>query len=402
MKSTIPALLIAFIFSVVEAKAQQTHYIYIQTNDKQPFYVKLNQKVYSSSASGYLILSKLVDSTYNLSIGFPKNEWAQQNFNCVIDKKDVGYLLKDFGDKGWGLFNLQTLDVTMSGNAAANKNIVKEERTDSFSNMLSAVVNDPGIKEKRIVKPEVKQDTIHPVQTTETVVAEEPAKTEATNIVATIDNKVIRSTIKKILQHSNADGIELIYLDNNNGTQDTIRIFIPVDKTTTIKQDNKVQEPVEATVKPEENKAIVVEAPPKPVIDTTPKVSGQTVAETKKEIIVPPAKPAESIVSVENRITNSTCKNSASAEDFLKLRKKMAGEATDDNMINAAKKVFKAKCFTTAQLQNLSYLFLKDDGKYRFFDTAYPFVSDPQNFSSLQSELKDGYYIDRFKAMIHH
>jgi len=178
MKSTIPALLIAFLFSFVETKAQQTHYIYIQTNDKQPFYVKLNQKVYSSSASGYLILSKLVDSTYNLSIGFPKNEWAQQSFTCVVDKNDVGYLLKDFGDKGWGLFNLQTLDVTMAGNAVTNKNIVKEERTDSFSNMLSAVVKDPAIKEKEVVKPEVKQDTVHPVQTAETVVAEEPVKPE--------------------------------------------------------------------------------------------------------------------------------------------------------------------------------------------------------------------------------
>ena len=98
MKLIITALLSAFIFLSVGAKAQQTHFIYIQTSDKQPFYIKMDKTVYSSSTSGYLILSKLTDSTYSFSIGFPKSEWPQQNFSCSIDKKDKGYLLKNFGD----------------------------------------------------------------------------------------------------------------------------------------------------------------------------------------------------------------------------------------------------------------------------------------------------------------
>jgi hypothetical protein len=35
-----------------------------------------------------------------------------------------------------------------------------------------------------------------------------------------------------------------------------------------------------------------------------------------------------------------------------------------------------------------------------FFDAAYQYVSDLENFSTLQSALKDEYFINRFKAMI--
>ena len=79
----------------------------------------------------------------------------------------------------------------------------------------------------------------------------------------------------------------------------------------------------------------------------------------------------------------------------------MASETTDEKMIDEGKRIFKTKCFSTVQVRNLSALFLTDAGKYKFFDAAYSFVSDLGNFQSLQSELKDDYYIKRFKAMIY-
>ena len=78
----------------------------------------------------------------------------------------------------------------------------------------------------------------------------------------------------------------------------------------------------------------------------------------------------------------------------------MAGVSSDDNMIAEARKVFRVKCFTTQQVRNLSLLFLEDEGKYKFFDASYEYVSDTENFASLQSELKRDYFINRFKAML--
>jgi hypothetical protein len=104
---------------------------------------------------------------------------------------------------------------------------------------------------------------------------------------------------------------------------------------------------------------------------------------------------------VQSSTTNSDCKAFANNEDFLRLRKKMASENNDDQMIKIAKKYFHTKCFSIEQIKNLSFLFLSNEGKYRFFDVAYPFSSDSEQYKMLQSQLTDSYYINRFKAMIH-
>ena len=79
----------------------------------------------------------------------------------------------------------------------------------------------------------------------------------------------------------------------------------------------------------------------------------------------------------------------------------MAGENSDENMIKIAKKYFRSQCFSTEQIKNLSFLFLNDEGKYQFFDAAYAFTSDSSQYHNLQAQLKDPYYVNRFKAMIH-
>ena len=75
----------------------------------------------------------------------------------------------------------------------------------------------------------------------------------------------------------------------------------------------------------------------------------------------------------------------------------MASEDNDAGMIDVAKKFFKSRCFTTDQVKNLSVLFLKNEGKYNFFDVAYPFVSDEYNFSTLETQLSEGYFITVLK-----
>jgi len=69
-------------------------------------------------------------------------------------------------------------------------------------------------------------------------------------------------------------------------------------------------------------------------------------------------------------------------------------------MIAEARKGFKQKCYTVQQIRNLGTLFLSDKGKYAFYDEAFGHTSEPANFASLESDLKDPYYIKRFKAML--
>jgi hypothetical protein len=78
----------------------------------------------------------------------------------------------------------------------------------------------------------------------------------------------------------------------------------------------------------------------------------------------------------------------------------MAGETTDDKMINVARKAYRDRCFTTSQIKRLSTLFLSDEGRYNFFNASYNSVSDVAEYSTLQSEFIDASIADRFKAML--
>jgi hypothetical protein len=412
-------LLLVFLLSIssLVASSQKVYFIYLQAESEQPFYIKMNDKVQSSSASGYLILSKLHDSTYSFSIGFPQGKWPEMNYSVTMNKKDHGFLIKNFGEKGWGLFNLQTLAIQMpsSGVAAlpeAGKTETKE--VSAFTEMLSKAADDPSLKEKSVqpkveekkaevvvaetekVQPVAKLAEVPLVEKKEEVVAPKPLeviavdKKEETVSVKPAEiieekKEIVRteqveeykmSAITKRSESSTTEGFGLVYIDSYpSGAYDTIRLLIPNPKPAvpvikeTPKEDRKMLDmPVEVVIKPEE-KAVET----KPVVEEV-----KTIAPVSKK----------------------GCAEIATEADFFKLRKAMAAVETDDDMIREANNYFKAKCFVTAQIKNLGALFLTDEGKYKFFDAAYIRSADPENFSSLQTELKDEYFINRFRAML--
>lgn len=450
-------LTLLFSLAVLIATSQKVYFVYIQTETEQAFFVKMNEKVNSSTASGYIILPKLFDSIYSFSIGFPQNKWPEQNFSVLINKKDHGYLLKNFGEKGWGLFDLQTLNVQMAitGKTSINeKTKVENNDVSVFTEILSRAADDPSLKEKPVQpkleekrtevtilevekKEEPKVDVKEPVviklievveipvvKTQDAKVEKEPtaiipkeiieqsvlkkedSKTEIkepvpNNPIEIIEQPVVKkeeikvdikeqpaleaeelveritelyktSQVRKWSESSTTEGFGLVFTDDyGNGTRDTIRLLIPNPKPVV----NMVKE------QPKDEKKfldISIETPKK--------------EEEKKAVI--------SEKMVEQAIQKNNCIEIASGSDFFKLRKKMAAAEKDDDMISEAKKYFKTKCFTSTQLKNLSTLFLNDEGKYKFFDASYKYVSDTEAFGSLQDEMKDEYYTSRFKAML--
>jgi len=155
---------------------------------------------------------------------------------------------------------------------------------------------------------------------------------------------------------------------------------------------------------------------PKNTIDSTTKIT--------KEVVVVKNKPVDTSASImpSNNVTivpqsikkdtvrvapkpimeNSECKNLATQEDFIKLRRKMADQTDDNAMLTVAKKTFRTRCFTTEQIKNMGALFFSDQGRYTFFETAYEVVSDGQNYEVLKNQLTDPAYIARFESMIRH
>src|SRR5436190_12814046 len=165
-------VLFCFLLLVIfTASSQKVYFIYLQSETDQPFFVKQNDKLFSSTSSGYLILSKLRDTVYNFSVGFPQNKWPEQNFSVAINTKNHGYLLKNFGEKGWGLFDLQTLAVQM----AAIRQLGVEQKTSAFTDILARSADDTTLKEKQV---QPKAEEKKPEIISETVVKKEEPKPE--------------------------------------------------------------------------------------------------------------------------------------------------------------------------------------------------------------------------------
>ena len=440
------SMMVAFAWS---GKAQQVHFVYLQTDNGQPFYVKINNKLTSSSSEGYIILPDLKDGDYQLVVGFPKKKFPEENFNLSINKKNEGFLLKKFDEKGWQLFNLQTLALIEGTNEKAIAE-VETKGVDPFSAMLANVVKDSSILQNHTVAPKAPvttvdtvvvnveepdnhPDTLSSVAPEPSIVPESPVVTESSVVTespvvptspAVIESPVVteqKPMISMILNKKDKDGLQRIYEDRNDGL-DTIRIFFP---------SSKAIQPVAANEDSDEkNTAKNIMPDPTPPVENNN--SGFTITPTiipgadstistgneNNNVVIPNSSNDSSqdqnrgesesreakIVLLPKEVTsskvNSDCQAFATTEDFLRLRKKMASENNAEDMIKVAKKYFKIKCYGTEQIKDLSYLFLTDKGKYMFFDAAYPFTSDSNKYQTLQSQLTDEYYLNRFKAMI--
>lgn len=467
------SLLVLLILSWA-TKAQQVHFVYLQTENAQPFYVKMDNKVISSSSEGYVILPQLQDGDYQLVVGFPKKEFPEEKFDVSVNKVNEGFLLKNF-DGDWKLFNLQTLALT-DGVSEKPVAVANTKEADRFSTMLAGVVKDSSILQNHEVV--VKTPAALPADTVANVVA----NNDNNNASPVVDSAktspqtepVVQTAvdISQVLKRTDNEGLQMVYVDKNDDKQDTIRVFIPQKKVSAVDNDSpavKSKEPEQKniatisgltitptvaesnpdTTQSESDTSGYVSRPSAQEADTNPvsnpnndlanpaqdsvtlvqkeieKPSADTVEDSKevtegKEntapvIVLHPEANKKAAKSEKQRkqdelillpkvVTssevNSDCKAFATNEDFLKLRKKMASENRNEKMIQVARKFFKAKCYSTEQVKDLSYLFLTDEGKYMFFDAAYPFTSDSDQFGQLESQFSDGYFLNRFRALL--
>ncbi|MGV3530717.1 MAG: hypothetical protein ACO1OO_17570 [Flavisolibacter sp.] len=434
--------LLLFCFSLA-ASAQKVYFAYFQSDDQSPFYVKLADKVYNSAAAGYLTISNLQDTTYTFHIGFTSNPGAEKEFRVKVNGSDLGLNLKNFPD-GPQLFDMQNAVVIapVNGDAPAE---TFEARTDPFSKMLAKAAEDPSLLKKPVEvkeQPKPKTETVaapvekpaeavvkaeetgaentndispkktltidsvavaqvkEPVKTSEPPVETmaEPEKTTAPPAVAGADDndhaEVVepdavfeRSQIRRYSETSTTEGFGLVYFDNVHGSSDTIRLLIPNPKVSLVrKTDEKKDEGFFLDLKKEEA------APPTATKDSK---EAEVKTETQKNETVD-----QPVISLPKTVTNTSCSDEATEKDFFKLRRNMAGRLTDEEMIDEARKAFKKMCFSTEYIRYISSLFLTSAGKYQFFDAAFEYTSDKENFASLQAEIKDPYYLNRFKALV--
>ncbi|TAH02209.1 MAG: DUF4476 domain-containing protein [Sphingobacteriales bacterium] len=441
-----PFLFLLLLFCTGKLMAQQEYFVYLQTDNKQPFYVRHDNKVHSSTDAGYLILPRLYDSSLRIVVGFPKNSFPEQEFTIATSKKDAGFLLKNFGDKGWGLFNWQRLQINMNTNTAVEKknpelNGIK--KTDSFSQLLANAVNDTAVlyttkKSTPPPAPVVKEETKPILPSGNTVDAGKDTTYVTSHLQIPIINPPVVTENKKTDTTKTAIATPATVKKDSAITatttapitkKDTVVIAPPIAKTDTIKNApvifmqpdtavlvskrlseahliTKAAELLTDTsyiaIYLDDKDTIRISIPFKDAPIITKPIAIEPVA--KDTVVTVPVKPvaptlADS-VAAPIVIPNSNCRETAWDSDIDKLRVKMLAAKTNDDKITAAKKLFTKKCVTTKQVNALSELFSTDEHKYKWLDACYAFTNDSYNYPLLLPLLKEEYYINRFKAMI--
>jgi hypothetical protein len=437
MKKLLLAGALLLVFGL--AGAQKVYFIYIQSDNNTPFFIKTGDKVTSSTASGYVILSNLVDSVYQFTVGKNGQAAVESRFSIPVNKQDKGFLLKEAEGK-FSLFDLQAMTLLQPLALGGTSAEPVEKRTDAFTVLLAQAANDPSLLEIRAT-PAVQKGTATPaepavaVATTTAPQKEEPQPetttedTTQTQVTAnsdtttseaaasatgtpenrnsetatppvtdaekettessgidTVQQSVVSeeqpkatiqeeapvykpSVVTRRSESSTSEGFGLVFLDDSNGTVDTIRILIPNQNAWSRNDPADV---------PATKKFLEISSVDTTTTGTEPAVANET-ATTR---------------------LNKNCDATATEGDFFKLRRNMAAKEKEEAMIREAKKYFRKACFTTEQIRNLSGLFLTASGKFQFFDAAYPYVSDREQYAALQTEIHDNYYADRFKELI--
>jgi len=230
------ALLVFILLSLSLAGfAQRNYYILLEAENNQAFYVRLGENTLSSSPIGHLIISGLSDSAYSLQIGFPKDQYPPSEFMVRMHKKDHGFQLKNLGEKGWVLFDYQSLELIyplkkQNGSAGSGYSLVK--KNDAFASLLSRVVNDTAVlyaivydkpveNNNKADKPVQKDTVAVTLKESPKAAVEEPKQVVALPILS------------KMNESRTDSGTAVTYVDK----QDTIHIFIRAEQAD-IKQDS--------------------------------------------------------------------------------------------------------------------------------------------------------------------
>jgi hypothetical protein len=184
--------LLFFLQAFSEVSAQRNTYIYIQTENNQLFYVKLNGKILNASEGGFIIIPKIQPGNYEVTLGFPKNVYPSSKFTINVSNSSLAYLFKNLGSNGWALVNRVTSHVQYPiANTSEVVSIQKVPLVATNNNFDSVAAARP---------------------------------TKITNNASNI----FKNTITKLSQNQSDSAFRASYLDAEIGK--TINIYIPFEK----------------------------------------------------------------------------------------------------------------------------------------------------------------------------
>ncbi len=384
--------LVAVILSGVVSSSKAQHYFFIEADNQQAFYIKKNDSIYSSSANGFLIIPRNTEKTFTITVGFPMNKFPEVQFKLDEMDRDKGFQLKNFQEKGWGLFDRSSLLVIMQSATGVKvvENKVNKPQLEGgdFANMLSEVTDDKTLlaKGKTVLKaapknadskplskpvkpaskPEAKPNQL--VQTTTSAASQ--VKPE---IKPNQSAQLITNTITKVKVDSSEKGmLSIKYIDKSaEGKADVVdlKIEVPISQVA----------PSNAETDDLFNKQKQNELTNLQKKDDSSKLNTQSLGLQSPSICTFPK---------------------ASEKDIKNIQRKLLGYVKGEEQVDFAEKGYKNKCFTTNQTMEISWFLLNEDMRLAFFKRIVNLISDQENVKLLESGFVKEDNIQSFREFI--
>lgn len=408
IKYIIPLIILLVSLLFTGAVAQQDakkFFIYIQNENGSPFYVKeTNNKVLSSAHAGYIIIPQLSKGNYDFTIGLPGDQVAEAAFEIHLDGKgDQGLLLRE-GNGQLALYSLKDL-----------KEIQPMAVASAPGNRIVNVPSPP--PPVNAGQQPAEQQPAEPVAVNQPETSAAPRKdTGGTDTFSKMLDKIMGTTKKPAVTTTapqnppavNTDSEQNVFpIKQTSNHADTTQNVINTGNTVT--NNNVTGNPPPSSPPSSQNNGLQfinflsdsIKASPAP----QPKISANNAAPAALPVSSQPKEAALPNVNSDSAsqmvMGNSDCRQLTSEDFFQKLRRKMASRSDDEGILRIAQKYLSGgTCFSTQQIQSLTYLFSTDEYKYKFLELAYPHAYDSQHFPSLIKTLGNDYYRGRFKAMV--
>lgn len=349
--------MIAFQIGIVSFSFAQ-HYVFIEAEGQQPFYLKTGGETYSSSASGFIILSKLNKTEIDFIIGFPNKLYPEVAFKLNAVAQDKGFALRQMEGKGWVLVDrLSAVVVTGGAVDTRQPSSPPVSNTSGFAELLADATGDKSLLEKMtvigvandktsnaVVKPKTNSSALKTQSP-----AKQPGKTGGLGIV------------RSYIQSEDSSLLRIAYFEKGaKNNWDTI--LVEIEK---IVKDNIPMKPAQVESTPITSSSLKV-------------IVGETIVDAPKQSITDDQQ--------------MTCTQPiALPKDLRELQRKMTKEASIERQLELAMKTFSDKCFTTKQVKELGVIFWEEQNRLVFYTRVRKYVSDPSLYSELeQSFLQEG------------
>jgi len=363
------------------------HYIFIEADGQQPFYLKLGNTTQSSSAAGFLIIPKITASEIEFSIGFPKNIYPEVSFYISGTDRDRGFQLKMMEGQGWSLFDRTSLEVIKGGvpKASPIELQLPNKEEGSFAKLLATATDDQSLLEKMPKKDSIKKASPGKSITK----AELTAVATKSGLKDSLGkkDKVILPEMSLSAQMEDSNVKRLVYVEKTaKGGSDTINVEI--EKKKTVAATEPLTNPKDSTLIPSAPKTI-----------DSPSGSSDSIAQLNKPGTDTDSSKANIQVSKANPII--VCDRPiADYKDIRALQKKLLAISSENEQRNYTVKAFGQKCYNTKQALEIGWFFLDETSRLQLFKALKPLIADKASFGNLEASFLKEENIIAFRALV--